>query len=80
LIFGISNFRFYQTTVNDPAKINANKCIRLISNLGDIEPLNAGPLRFDIMSIFTPENILGRNKNTRHEKLRYVILVGSLFS
>jgi len=39
LNFGISNFRFYWTTVNGPATINANKCIRLILNLGYIEPL-----------------------------------------
>jgi len=41
--FGILNFRFYRTTVNGPATINANKCIWLISNLGYIEPLTPVP-------------------------------------
>src|SRR6218665_551599 len=41
--FGISNFRFYRTTVNGPATINANKCIWLISNLGYIEALTPVP-------------------------------------
>jgi len=43
--FGISNFWFYQTTVNGPATINLSKYF---------EPwiywaVNAGPLRFDIV-------------------------------
>jgi len=41
--FGIPNFRFYRTTINGPATINANKCISLISNLGHIEPLTPIP-------------------------------------
>jgi len=41
--FGISNFRFYRATVNGPATINANKCMWLISNLGDIELLTPVP-------------------------------------
>jgi len=32
-------FWFYQTTVNGPATINANKCIWLVSSLSYIKPL-----------------------------------------
>jgi len=41
--FSIPNFRFYRTTVNGPATVNANKCIWLISNLVYIEPLTLVP-------------------------------------